>query len=129
MIQWGWTEPVQEVDKVPPHCQLLLVMATCHELNIVGGEILGKIIEEQVEIFPQPSTYVFCKGSTEKVEVVLCFLTSLSSDYCSILNLYAFHGYKMIALAGSVLLVDLAGHSRLGLTSPRSFQSNHFTAS
>ena len=174
----GWSQPVHKVSLLPPRSQLLLGMATCHELNIVDSVMLGdpldvkmfqstgwrlelegeetsqadrlqmpymkspttqehsvlqsapaklfpfssdlqrmcvvtRIIEEQAEDFTPPSTYVFCKGSPEKVEG-MCQPASLPSDYRAVLSSYASHGYRILALAGRALAPSLAKPSRTG---------------
>ena len=173
----GWTEPVSNVSHLPARSQLRMGMATCHELNIVEGSILGdpldekmflstewtlelvgeevsqadrlqmpymkspvtpedsvlqaaplklfpfssdlqrmtvvtNIIEDHEEGFSQPATYVFCKGSPEKVEG-MCSASTLPSDYRAVLNTYTRKGYRIIALAGRALPPSMAKHSRL----------------
>lgn len=173
----GWTEPVSNVSHLPARSQLRMGMATCHELNIVEGSILGdpldekmflstewtlelvgeevsqadrlqmpymkspvtpedsvlqaaplklfpfssdlqrmtvvtNIIEDHEEGFSQPATYVFCKGSPEKVEG-MCNASTLPSDYRVVLNTYTRKGYRIIALAGRALPPSMAKHSRL----------------
>ena len=173
----GWTEPLSNVTNLPARSQLRMGMATCHELNIVEGSILGdpldekmflstdwtlelvgeevsqadrlqmpymkspvtpedsvlqaaplklfpfssdlqrmtvvtNIIEDHEEGFSQPSTYVFCKGSPEKVEG-MCNPSTMPSDYRAVLNTYTRKGYRIIALAGRALPPSLAKHSRL----------------
>jgi len=173
----GWTDPLSNVTDLPARSQLRMGMATCHELNIVEGSILGdpldekmflstdwtlelvgeevsqadrlqmpymkspvtpedsvlqaaplklfpfssdlqrmtvvtNIIEDHEEGFSQPSTYVFCKGSPEKVEG-MCNPSTLPSDYRSVLDTYTRKGYRIIALAGRALHASMAKHSRL----------------
>ena len=74
--------------------------------------VVTRIIEEQAEDFSQPSTYVFCKGSPEKIES-LCEPSSVPSDFHSVLASYASHGFRILALAGRTLPPGLAKHSRL----------------
>ena len=44
----GWTEPVSNVSHLPARSQLRMGMATCHELNIVEGSILGDPLDEKM---------------------------------------------------------------------------------
>ena len=173
----GWGAVVQGAEGLGERSQLLLGMATCHELNMVEGEVLGdplddrmfawtgwdlevegeevtqadrlqmpymrgpaaadrsvlqaaplklfpfsselqrmtvvtRIVEEQVEEFSTPSTYVFCKGSPERVGA-MCLAGSLPADYRAVLASHTSRGYRIIALAGRLLAPATAKHSRL----------------
>ena len=173
----GWGAVVQGAESLGGRSQLLLGMATCHELNMVEGEVLGdplddrmfawtgwdlevegeevtqadrlqmpymrgpaaadrsvlqaaplklfpfsselqrmtvvtRIVEEQVEEFSTPSTYVFCKGSPERVGA-MCLPGSLPPDYRAVLASHTSRGFRIIALAGRLLAPATAKHSRL----------------
>jgi len=74
--------------------------------------VVTRIVEEQVEEFSTPSTYVFCKGSPERVGA-MCLAGSLPADYRAVLASHTSRGYRIIALAGRLLAPATAKHSRL----------------
>merc|ERR1719341_2405014 len=44
----GWKEPVQEISCLDSDSLLVVGMATCHELNIIGGEMRGDPLDEKM---------------------------------------------------------------------------------
>ena len=44
----GWKEPVQEITCLKSDILLVVGMATCHELNIIGGEMRGDPLDEKM---------------------------------------------------------------------------------
>eukprot|EP00092_Neocalanus_flemingeri_P015419 GFUD01016687.1.p1 GENE.GFUD01016687.1~~GFUD01016687.1.p1 ORF type:complete len:1358 (+),score=448.86 GFUD01016687.1:946-5019(+) len=173
----GWREPVQDISLLSQDSLLVLGMATCHELNIIGGEMRGdpldekmfsstgwmlemegeeqsqldqlsmpymkspvtstnsviqaapqklfqfssdmqrmsvvtRVVEEQQEGFTEPSTMVFCKGSPEMIQR-LCLPDTLPPDYTSVLESYASHGYRILAMAGKVIVPAMAKAGKL----------------
>ena len=44
----GWHPPEHDVTKLPNDSLMLLGMATCHELNIIGGEMRGDPLDEKM---------------------------------------------------------------------------------
>jgi len=168
----GWKEPEQDISALAHDSLLVLGMATCHELNIIGGEMRGdpldekmfsstgwklemegeeqsqldqlsmpymrspmtstnsviqaapqklfqfssdvqrmsvvtRVMEEQQEGFSKPATRVFCKGSPEMIQR-LCLPDTLPPDYTSVLESYASHGFRILALASKVIVPAMA---------------------
>jgi len=168
----GWKEPVQEITCLNSDSLLVVGMATCHELNIIGGEMRGdpldekmfsstgwqlemegeeqsqmdqlsmpymkspmtstnsviqaapqklfqfssdvqrmsvvtRVVEEQQEGFTEPSTRVFCKGSPEMIQR-LCLPDTIPLDYTTVLESYASHGFRILALASKVIVPAMA---------------------
>ena len=44
----GWKEPVQEITCLKSDILLVVGMATCHDLNIIGGEMRGDPLDEKM---------------------------------------------------------------------------------
>ena len=44
----GWAAPERDVAQLPDNSDLLLGLATCHELNIIGGEMRGDPLDEKM---------------------------------------------------------------------------------
>merc|ERR1712106_820292 len=168
----GWKEPEQDISALAHDSLLVLGMATCHELNIIGGEMRGdpldekmfsstgwklemegeeqsqmdqlsmpymkspqtsndsviqaapqklfqfssdvqrmsvitRVVEEQQEGFTQPCTRVFCKGSPEMIQK-LCLPETTPHNYTSVLESYASHGFRILALASKVIIPAMA---------------------
>lgn len=168
-----WKDTVREISEMTPDSLIVLGMATCVDLNMIEGEVIGEPMDEKMfsstgwsmeiegeeqsqsdklvgsfmksgrlqngsvftaalqklfqfsselqrmsvivrviqetgdEDFSPPSTLVFCKGSPEKIEQ-LCCAESLPSNYREILNGYASNGFRVLAMAGKLIPVNLA---------------------
>jgi len=167
-----WQDAVQDISGLDKDSLLVVGMATCHELNIIGGQMRGdpldekmfsatgwqlemegeeqsqmdqlsmpymkspmtksnsviqaapqklfqfssevqrmsvvtRVVEEQQEGFTEPSTRVFCKGSPEMIQK-LCIPDTIPSDYTSVLENYASHGFRILALASKPILPVMA---------------------
>jgi len=167
-----WEEAVQDISCMDSDSLMVLGMATCHELNIIGGEMRGdpldekmfsstgwqlemegeeqsqmdqlsmpymkspqtsndsviqaapqklfqfssdvqrmsvitRVVEEQQEGFTQPCTRVFCKGSPEMIQK-LCLPETIPHNYTSVLESYASHGFRILALASKVIIPAMA---------------------
>jgi len=173
----AWQDPIQDISSMENDSLLALGMATCHELNIIGGEMRGdpldekmfastgwqlelegeeqsqmdqlsmpfiksppstsnsviqaapqklfqfssdvqrmsvvsRVIEEQPEGFTEPVTRVFCKGSPEMIQK-LCQPESIPIDFTSVLEKYAGHGFRILAMASKVILPPMAKAAKI----------------
>merc|ERR1711892_456657 len=167
-----WEGAVQDISCMDSDSLMVLGMATCHELNIIGGEMRGdpldekmfsstgwqlemegeeqsqmdqlsmpymkspqtsndsviqaapqklfqfssdvqrmsvitRVVEEQQEGFTQPCTRVICKGSPEMIQK-LCLPETIPHNYTSVLESYASHGFRILALASKVIIPAMA---------------------
>jgi len=167
-----WKDAVQDISSLDRDSLLVVGMATCHELNIIGGQMRGdpldekmfsstgwqlemegeeqsqmdqlsmpfmkspltknnsviqaapqklfqfssevqrmsvvtRVVEEQLEGFTEPITRVFCKGSPEMIQK-LCIPDTIPSDYTAVLESYASHGFRILALASKVIAPTMA---------------------
>ena len=64
--------------------------------------VITRVVEENDRGFTGPFTFVFCKGSPEKVHD-LCIPETIPKDFNSVLESYASKGYRIIALASKLL--------------------------
>ena len=69
--------------------------------------VVIRVVEEQQGGFTEHSTRVFCKGSPEMIQR-LCLPDTIPSDYIIVLENYASHSYRILALANKVIVPAMA---------------------
>jgi cation-transporting ATPase 13A3/4/5 len=74
--------------------------------------VVCRLFEEQSDGFTEPLCCIYCKGSPEKIGR-LCRPDSLPADFHTMLEGYARHGYRILALATKRIPVNLAKTARI----------------
>ena len=62
--------------------------------------------------FTQPQCVIYCKGSPEKI-LRLCKEETVPADYSQVLDRYASHGFRIIAIASRHIPVNMAKTAKI----------------
>jgi cation-transporting ATPase 13A3/4/5 len=74
--------------------------------------VVCRVFQEQVDGFTQPQCIVYCKGSPEKIRQ-LCLPDTIPPDYLAMLDRYASHGYRILAIACKFVPVNQARMAKI----------------
>ena len=74
--------------------------------------VISRVFQEQLDGFTQPQCIIYCKGSPEKIRL-LCLADTIPADYVSMLDRYASHGYRILAIACKFVPVNQARMAKI----------------
>jgi cation-transporting ATPase 13A3/4/5 len=84
--------------------------------------VVCRVFQEQIDGFTQPQCLVYCKGSPEKIQR-LCLADSIPADYAAMLDRYASHGYRILAIACKFVPVNQARMAKINKMSRAELES------